>query len=212
MEEIPHRGELVIARITGQEDHPFYALRGKIRTGPLAQHDCVIRYKGKSERRGEVMVRIEVPFKQEGLEQKVLTTHFVTAETPQGFQCTASNETILYAIWEQGMNESFPVPNVWRIAQFFDVGLMPKTLHYGIKEGEVVAYDLSQRCAPKEYKSEDKIARGVESALRRYLNRVAVKFNNAPRLVTIDARIPRGRIMRAMERHRMQIINLQPQW
>jgi len=190
-----HRGEIVRAQLLDYVNDTFYKFMARIESGHEAGREGYVAYRGDhSSIGGNILVMLQDPSKRSNLEfdGSVATSNFVTSSIPFDFDFSSSEDTILYGIWEERMRGGYDVPGIGSVSNFFDIGMMPKILHYHSRGGPIMPYDAVSRLKPEVMSKGRGRIRNLGSALRHYLRNHLV---NSPIVVTVDEEIDLERMI-----------------
>ena len=192
-----YEGQIVKAKVSAIVDDPFYNIAALIETGNLKGRMCFVAYNGDpNSLNGDMVIRLNAPNKKKSnlsLEDIAIAGNFITSSIPDGFDFADSEETILYAVWEnrmKGKHNRHNTPNIGQVSEFFDPGFMPLVLHYIRQPGGITPFLLLGRKPARVMFDKYSNIRSVESALEEYLTMLKDgKSTHPPILITIDGSI-----------------------
>jgi len=166
-------GQLVIVKLQDLTGGNYNKFKGLISSGESIGRDCYIAYRGNPEKLAgkNAIVRLDPP-NRAYLDLTIPNAHFVTTTIPDDFDYAASDEVILYGIWEQRMPKKLKAPYLLELTEFFNLVNIVSALHYSMEDGIITPYRTFRNNIP-EPMTNDFGSRPPGNALQRYLNRIA---------------------------------------
>ncbi len=196
----PYVGQIVIAGVSDIVKDEVYKMKALIKTGDFAGKESFVAYRGNPHfTNQDMLVRIDFPRRnltnldlEDFLKYKnhSYAAHFISSKILDNFEYGASSDFILYGIWQDRMKGGFDIPNLGKIANFYDPGGMSSALHYSQNMGFVTPYLLVKSKPPKRETIWNRSVRGIGSTLGHYIHQMKQKVGHGNvQLVTIDEHI-----------------------
>lgn len=183
-------GEIAVACSIDLAKDTYYSHRVRILSGHASGKDAYLAYGGNPESlNGNLVIRLDTPNIRKShlsLEGEVLTGNFVTSRAPSGFDFAASDQAILYGIWEQRMRSSSEYPALKDIVEHFSIGFIFSVLHYALQGEWPAPYYLLKNSSYVLSHQQSNRTQGIASALQTYLGRINNRGqgDTLPRIIT----------------------------